>query len=326
LASAKTLDARYTLTPYKLTVTTPGSGSPTGSGSVSSSPAGIDACNLAANGTSTCNQSYDYGTSVTLTAAPAVGSMVNWSGGGCSGNLVTCTVTVTATTTVAATFSRRGILYVINDVTDKLRRIDLYSPYTVTDVGNLNISYQYGDCAWDPSAGSLYMVEGGSTAKTLYKIDTSTGAATAVGAHNVASMRGLANLPADATYLYGISDSGVLYKIKKTAGAATTFYQSGISSINGLVYDPVAGYFVALTKSTTAASVYKIATATGVPTLMSGTAAGVVDYNGLTYDAIAARFLAVDYSGSLFQYPSNFSSRTTLKSGLGFESCVAYVP
>src|SRR5207253_2365423 len=64
---------------------------------VTSSPAGID-CGA------TCSAAYDSGTVVILTAAPASGStFIGWSGAGCTGPDA-CTVTVTASTTVTATF------------------------------------------------------------------------------------------------------------------------------------------------------------------------------------------------------------------------------
>ncbi len=77
-----------------ITVTKTGSGS----GTVTSSPAGINC------GTD-CSEAYPSGTVVTLTAAPATGSsFTGWSGGGCSGT-GTCAVTLTADTTVTATFT-----------------------------------------------------------------------------------------------------------------------------------------------------------------------------------------------------------------------------
>ena len=70
----------------------------TGSGSVSSSPAGIS-CG------STCSTTFATGTSVTLTATPAAGSVfTGWSGGGCAGT-GTCMLMLTTATTVSAAFA-----------------------------------------------------------------------------------------------------------------------------------------------------------------------------------------------------------------------------
>ena len=68
-------------------------------GTVSSSPAGIAACNT------TCSASFTDGTVVTLTAGAAQGfSFTGWSGAGCSGT-GTCTVTLDAARTVVASFA-----------------------------------------------------------------------------------------------------------------------------------------------------------------------------------------------------------------------------
>jgi putative Ig domain-containing protein/List-Bact-rpt repeat protein len=73
----------------------------TGSGTVTSNPSGI-------NCGSTCSKSFSSGTTVTLTATPASGSVfAGWSGGGTSGT-GTATVTLTANTTVTATFNTSG--------------------------------------------------------------------------------------------------------------------------------------------------------------------------------------------------------------------------
>jgi hypothetical protein len=78
---------------YKLTVVKEG----TGSGTVTSSPAGI-------NCGPTCSHPFEASTKVSLTATAAPGStFIGWSGGGCSG-IGTCTLTIKADTAVTATF------------------------------------------------------------------------------------------------------------------------------------------------------------------------------------------------------------------------------
>lgn len=80
-------------TPATLTVSKSGNGS----GTVTSSPSGID-CG------STCTASFDNGTSVTITATPAGGStFAGWSGD-CSGT-GTCTLTMSADKAVTANFT-----------------------------------------------------------------------------------------------------------------------------------------------------------------------------------------------------------------------------
>ncbi|MCB9653651.1 MAG: hypothetical protein H6729_05925 [Deltaproteobacteria bacterium] len=70
-----------------------------GSGSVTSSPSGIS-CG------SDCSESYAAGTLVTLTAhAPSGSKFSGWSGGGCSGNALTCTTTMNGARTVTAAFA-----------------------------------------------------------------------------------------------------------------------------------------------------------------------------------------------------------------------------
>lgn len=89
-----------TVVAYALTVVLAG----TGSGSITSSPAGI-------NCAPACLGEFGGNTSVTLTAAPGVGATFGgWSGGGCSG-IGTCVVTVVAATSVAATFNPPGAQY-----------------------------------------------------------------------------------------------------------------------------------------------------------------------------------------------------------------------
>ena len=93
MTAATPVTANYAITTNNLTVTKSG----TGVGTVTGSD-GLINCG------STCSVNYESGKSVTLTALANNGSIFSgWSGGGCSGT-GTCTVTMTAATSVAATF------------------------------------------------------------------------------------------------------------------------------------------------------------------------------------------------------------------------------
>jgi len=94
----------------------------TGSGTVTSAPAGITC------GTS-CAASYASGTGVTLTAAAASGSTFGgWSGGGCSGT-GSCNVTLSAATTVTATLTSTSS-------TPSLQSVSWTNPINVTPTAN----------------------------------------------------------------------------------------------------------------------------------------------------------------------------------------------
>ena len=80
---------------YTLSVTRGG----TGTGSVTSSPTGIT-CGA------DCSEPYRSGTVVTLTATPDAGySFTGWTGAACAGQGSTCTLTMTANTSVGAVFA-----------------------------------------------------------------------------------------------------------------------------------------------------------------------------------------------------------------------------
>jgi uncharacterized delta-60 repeat protein len=93
MSSDQAVTATFSLVTETLTVSNAGSGT----GSVTSSPAGIDC------GT-TCSHAYSYGTAANLTAAPNSGSTFKGWSGACSG-AGTCTVSMSQAQSVTATFS-----------------------------------------------------------------------------------------------------------------------------------------------------------------------------------------------------------------------------
>lgn len=92
MSQARSVTAMFSVQTFELTVSLAGAGS----GSVTSSPAGID-CG------SDCSETYDYNTEVTLTATPATGSVFGGWGGACTGT-GSCVVTMTEARSVTATF------------------------------------------------------------------------------------------------------------------------------------------------------------------------------------------------------------------------------
>jgi RHS repeat-associated protein len=123
-----TLDQHQTVSadfaPMPMTLTTAKTGS--GTGTITSSPAGID-CGA------TCSGSYDWATPVTLTATPATGSTFQGWFGACTGNATTCTVTLSQTKSVNATFSAPAVTTYqydangnLTQITDPLGRIRKY--------------------------------------------------------------------------------------------------------------------------------------------------------------------------------------------------------
>jgi streptogramin lyase len=93
LTANTTVDAKFALKGFMLSIAPTGNGS----GTVTSSPSGI-------NCGTTCSASFAGGTQVTLTAVAASNStFAGWSGGGCVG-IEPCVVTVAANTTVTPNF------------------------------------------------------------------------------------------------------------------------------------------------------------------------------------------------------------------------------
>jgi predicted outer membrane repeat protein len=102
MTGMKAVTATFTLNQYPLTVSLAG----TGSGSVSSTPPGID-CTTSSGG-SDCSTDFDHGTMVSLVAVADSGSIFSGWGGACTGS-GGCTLTMTETKSVTATFDSLDI-------------------------------------------------------------------------------------------------------------------------------------------------------------------------------------------------------------------------
>lgn len=100
MSADQTADAQFEVIPqHTLTVT----GSSTGTGTVTSAPAGIACTSTAGVESGTCSTAYDEGTAVVLTAAAVTGSsFVGWTGA-CTGT-GTCSVTMSADMSADAQF------------------------------------------------------------------------------------------------------------------------------------------------------------------------------------------------------------------------------
>ena len=105
MSQARDVNAIFTLNTFTLTVNKSG----TGTGTVTSGPAGID-CG------STCMAGFIANTMVTLVAAPdATSTFTGWSGSGCTGT-GNCTVTMSQARTVTATFTIKTFVLTVNVV------------------------------------------------------------------------------------------------------------------------------------------------------------------------------------------------------------------
>ena len=288
----------------------------TGRGTVTSNPVGI-AC-----GTD-CVQNYPLGTEVTLTAVAAADStFAGWSGAGCTGT-APCKVTMNAAATVTATFTIRGGLVTILEQGAVLQRLDPVS-LAVTDIGPIGVTQSLGDCAWDPANATLYFVDG-FAARSLYRLDLATGAATLVGLHTPTELLTLAyHPPTNQLYAVDYGDRN-LYSIDPTTGASTLVGPTGAPQLlDGLAWDSRRNVMTAMIAGT--GEMYSINVATGAATRLTQVTPTGISNLGMTYDSVLDRFWGVDRNGSVFQLdPNNGFARTNIGSA-GVRTCVAFIP
>jgi len=137
--AATMVTATFAINRHTLTVVRTGSGS--SSGTVSSSPSGIT-CGA------DCEEQYNEGTTVVLTAAPTSNAIfTGWSGGGCTGT-GTCVVAMNAPVSVTATF-------VLNQFTLSVARAGLGNGTVQSNPPGINCGPAVSDCTEAYTAGTF---------------------------------------------------------------------------------------------------------------------------------------------------------------------------
>lgn len=228
-----------------------------------------------------------------------------------TGYVFACKATVTdseatVTATAPATVAPR-IAYMIKEgVTPQvLQTIDLDS-LLITDVGLLSgATISAGDLAWDRVTQVLYMTDGNTSARALYKINTATGAATLIGGHGLNSAHALAFDLADNNRLYatGIDPATfqfALYRVNVANGAPTLIADYGAAPLQGMAFDSKRNVLLGATVSGAFSSI-DVTTGTLTPV----GSAGSMNNFGMTYDPFIDRFWSVDTSSRLFSIDPN---------------------
>jgi M6 family metalloprotease-like protein len=216
---------------YQLSVSKSGAGS----GTVSSSPAGIS-CGSA------CSASFASGQSVTLTASPSVGSAFTGWSGACSGTASTCTVSMTQARSVGAAFSLNS--YTVTPSAGANGSISPNTPQTVSHGSTASFTVT-------PAAGYAASVTGcgGVLSGSTYTTGPVTGSCSVTASFT------------QITYQLSVSKSG-------TGSGTVSSSPSGISCGSACSASFASGQSVTLTASPSAGSTF-----TGWSGACSGTAA-----------------------------------------------------
>jgi hypothetical protein len=230
------------------------------------------------------------------------------------GSVYRCTLTVSDGSAMATASSADGtvvghVAYMIRDLpTPTLVKLDLDSMVAV-DVGPLGVAYGFGDLAWNSADATMYMVDGRG-AKSLYKLNLATGAATLVGAHNRIDMFALLYQPVLGKLMS--SDTTSLGTIDAATGTVTDI-ATGKPRLEALVYDSRRN----VTYGVNVGSMATIDVATG--TFGATINTGATDDCGAVYDPLIDRIFVADYQGHLYQHdPNNLAAaRTNPKNAMG---------
>lgn len=297
--AAKSVTATFDLQSFILTVSRDGSGA----GTVTSVPAGIN-CGV------DCSETYNSGTAVVLTAAPAAGSdFTSWSG--CDNAVGTsCTVTVNAAKSVTTTFNDTQAPTVPSGLTA-----------TVMSTSQINLSWSASTDNMGITGYRVYRdgIELGTT-PLLNASDTGLGAATTY-SYTVSALDAAENLsaqsaPVTATTFAGTISGRVTQSNGTTplVGAAVEFFQGPIAK--GVVSTDSSGDYTFLAPSsgtyTAQASAvgYVTQNQTGIVVTVGGDTTADFSLNATpannaisyTYDALGRLVGVVDPAGETATY------------------------
>jgi hypothetical protein len=220
----------------------------------------------------------------------------------------------------AAVAAQGGILFCINDNTDSLERIDT-NTLVRTIVGPLGTPFSFGGLAWDGT--TLFMIAGRSN-NNLYRVNTTTGAATLVGLHGLNDLFGLEFDPITQKLFASQFVAGTgLFTLNRTTGAATTINPAMSEGLGGLAFDTKRNMLVGIRDGS--GTLYQINESNGALTLLASP--GATNDSGLAYDPEKDVFWDIDYNGNLFKCdPNTGYARSTVLSGLGAHDALAFVP
>jgi hypothetical protein len=190
----------------------------------------------------------------------------------------------------------------------------------MTDIGNLNVDFDFGEIAWDDATDTMYMVDGWAQ-NSLYTVDITTGNATLVGFVG----EDLFGLEVDPTtgLLYGSRYSpGALYTLDPANGSPTSIGDIGYNG-DGLAWDSLRNEMIGIQAG--AGELYRVDLATGAGAVLSMN--GFINNCGLAYEPIGDLFWAIDWSGDVFTYdPNNNYLRTSVMSVGNAHDGMAFVP
>ncbi len=211
-------------------------------------------------------------------------------------------------------------LYTVRESDDVLRLLNT-DTLTFTDIGPLNVTFDFGEVAWDGSTNTMWMIDGRGT-QSLHTVDLVTGQATAIGNHGITDLFGLTfDTSTNTLYGGGESPSG-FYEMDVNNGAANWIGDPGLGA-DGLAYDSTRDEIVGLTGGN--GDIFRIDRATGQAVILASN--GWVNNCGLAYEPINDLFWSVDWSGNIYTFdPNNAYVRTTMASNIGAHDGLTYVP